>query len=314
MSSYLDVRRVAAYDERAVGTRSATACAAPRRAHLANKEGRRLRHLPRAALRLPQDAAWLPSRCAKRPRPEDSTLDPSKRRAWATRPPRRLEYRRHDGANQHGDEAGRAASPTRHTYYKPSPVDKIKTRLLAADPVRRRQGRHVTPGFLTPHWYRVKPFALKSSAQFRPRRPQGRLGAVEKEVDESSSSTPADAGAEPWSSSCATARARRVSRATGSGSRRTCRGATARHRKDIKWFFAVGNVAMTPSSRRGDETSTTTAHARGRSCATTTGQNLGRLGGPAKATSRARPRVAPLLAIELHHAALPRLRLRPTAP
>src|SRR6185312_5320345 len=24
------------------------------------------------------------------------------------------------------------------------------------------------PGFLTPHWYRVKPFALESSAQFRP--------------------------------------------------------------------------------------------------------------------------------------------------
>ena len=29
-------------------------------------------------------------------------------------------------------------------------------------------GRKVTPGFLTPHWYRVKPFVLESSAQFRP--------------------------------------------------------------------------------------------------------------------------------------------------
>jgi hypothetical protein len=29
-------------------------------------------------------------------------------------------------------------------------------------------GSKVTPGFLTPHWYRVKPFLLENSAQFRP--------------------------------------------------------------------------------------------------------------------------------------------------
>jgi hypothetical protein len=82
-----------------------------------------------------------------------------------------IEYRRHDGANQFGDETGGDGTPySDYTYYQPvNPPDRI------IDPDRwqpitftRPDGTKFTPGFLTPHWYRVKPFALESPCQFRP--------------------------------------------------------------------------------------------------------------------------------------------------
>jgi hypothetical protein len=82
-----------------------------------------------------------------------------------------IEYRKHDGANQLGDEVGSNGTPySDYTYYQPvNPPDKI------IDPDRWQpitftvaNGKKVTPGFLTPHWYRVKPFVLEDSAQFRP--------------------------------------------------------------------------------------------------------------------------------------------------
>ncbi len=85
-----------------------------------------------------------------------------------------IAYRRHDGANQLGDEAGGDGKPySDYTFYRPiNPPDRI------IDPDRWQpitftmpDGKKLTPGFLTPHWYRVKPFALESSAQFRPEPP-----------------------------------------------------------------------------------------------------------------------------------------------
>jgi hypothetical protein len=82
-----------------------------------------------------------------------------------------IAYRRNDGANQSGTEAGGNGQPySDYTFYQPvNPPDRI------LDPDRwqpitftRPDGTKFTPGFLTPHWYRVKPFALESSAQFRP--------------------------------------------------------------------------------------------------------------------------------------------------
>jgi hypothetical protein len=80
-------------------------------------------------------------------------------------------YRRHDGANQAGDEPGGDGKPySDYTFYKP-----VNTADRIVDPDRWQpitftlaDGRKVTPGFLTPHWYRVKPFIIESSAQFRP--------------------------------------------------------------------------------------------------------------------------------------------------
>jgi len=85
-----------------------------------------------------------------------------------------IEYRRHDGANQFGDEAGGNGAPYGdYTYYVPvNTADKIN------DPDRwqpitftLKDGRKVTPGFLTPHWYRVKPFVIEKASQFRPAPP-----------------------------------------------------------------------------------------------------------------------------------------------
>lgn len=85
-----------------------------------------------------------------------------------------IEYRRHDGANQLGDEIGSTGQPySDYTFYRPvNPPDKI------LDPDRWQpiefvmaDGKRITPGFLTPHWYRVKPFAMETSDQFRPEPP-----------------------------------------------------------------------------------------------------------------------------------------------
>ena len=82
-----------------------------------------------------------------------------------------IEYRKNDGANQLGNEVGSDGTAySDYTYYRPvNPPDKI------LDPDRWQpitftspDGKQFTPGFLTPHWYRVKPFALESSEQFRP--------------------------------------------------------------------------------------------------------------------------------------------------
>jgi hypothetical protein len=82
-----------------------------------------------------------------------------------------IEYRKNDGVNQLGNEIGGNGQPyADYTYYQPiNPPDRI------VDPDRwqpitftRPNGTKFTPGFLTPHWYRVKPFAMESSAQFRP--------------------------------------------------------------------------------------------------------------------------------------------------
>ncbi len=101
-----------------------------------------------------------------------------------------IDYRRHDGANQLGDEAGGNGKPySDYTFYQPvNPPDKI------IDPDRwqpitftKPDGTKITPGFLTPHWYRVKPFVMESAAQFRPPPPPTTTSNPEllkKETDE----------------------------------------------------------------------------------------------------------------------------------
>jgi PAP2 superfamily len=86
-----------------------------------------------------------------------------------------LTARRHDGANQHGDETGSATGKpySDYTYYSPvNPVDKIndpdRWQPIAFTNPANPAGPKITPGFLTPHWYRVKSFSLTRPDQFRP--------------------------------------------------------------------------------------------------------------------------------------------------
>ena len=69
-----------------------------------------------------------------------------------------IAFRRRDGANQHGDEVGSDGTPySDWTFYRcVNPCDKI----LDPDcwqPIEFDDGKggKVTPGFQTPHWYRV---------------------------------------------------------------------------------------------------------------------------------------------------------------
>jgi hypothetical protein len=100
-----------------------------------------------------------------------------------------LKRRHHDGANQLGDEAGGKPGEAYgdYTMYRcVNPNDRIVDpdrwqRLPFAD----GKGGHSYPDFLTPHWYRVKPFALESSEQFRaPPVPLVGSEELKKQVDE----------------------------------------------------------------------------------------------------------------------------------
>jgi hypothetical protein len=168
----------AAYDEHAVGTRLGGSL---RRPAVERTDENRKRAISYASYRAlifvhPESEAWLAGEMRKLGYdPSLVSADPSTPEGVGNLAAQAvIDYRRRDGANQLGDEVGGDGKPySDYTYYRPvNPPDKI------LDPDRwqpitftRPDGGKVTPGFLTPHWYRVKPFALESSAQFRPEPP-----------------------------------------------------------------------------------------------------------------------------------------------
>lgn len=99
-----------------------------------------------------------------------------------------LKMRHHDGSNQLGNEIGSNGQPySDYTYYKP--VNHYK-KVIDPDrwhplPFVKNNGDTFLVNFLTPHWYRVKPFGLKSSSQFRaPEYPKVGSQQLKNEVDE----------------------------------------------------------------------------------------------------------------------------------
>lgn len=165
----------AAYDGKAVGTRLGGKLRRPANERTpANREKAIAYAVYRALLYVyPTDAKWLEEQMrAAGLDPGDVSTDPSTPQgignvaATAV-----IEYRRHDGANQHGDEVGGNGKPySDYTYYEPkNPNDEIldpdRWQLIPFDDGK---GGQFYPGFLAPHWYRVKPFALERSDQFRP--------------------------------------------------------------------------------------------------------------------------------------------------
>jgi len=182
----------AAYDGKAVGTRLGDALRRPVAERTeANKEKAIAYATYRALVDVyPEDRAWLDEQLrAFGYDPADNSTD--------RRTPQGIgnvaaaavcAYRHHDGANQLGDEVGSNGVPySDYTFYAP-----VNTAEKVNDPNRWQpipfvnpKGGTVTPGFLTPHWYRVKPFALDRSDQFRPP-PPPRVDSEElrKETDE----------------------------------------------------------------------------------------------------------------------------------
>lgn len=184
----------AAYDTKAVGTRLGGQLRRPASEHTEANKKKAIGYATYRALLdvYPTDAEWLTTQMQKFGYdPEDKTID--------TRTPQGIgnaaaaaviAYRRTDGANQLGDESGSNGKPySDYTFYKPiNPFDKIIDpdcwQPIAFEDLKNK-GKTLTPGYLTPHWYRVKPFALQRAEQFRPA-PPPKVGSEElrKEIEE----------------------------------------------------------------------------------------------------------------------------------
>ena len=124
----------------------------------------------------PEDQAWLAARM------KDAGLDPDDTSTDVQTPAgignvaaRAICTAAHrDGANQLGDEPGSNGKPyADYTGYRP-----VNSPGAVADPLRwmpipftDAEGKTFTPGFLTPHWFKVKPVALERADQFRPAPP-----------------------------------------------------------------------------------------------------------------------------------------------
>jgi hypothetical protein len=182
----------AAYDDKAVGTRlGATLRRPPAERTDRNREIAIAYATYRALVDVfPTDKAWLDGQLRSFGfDPNDDSKDLSRPQGVGNVAAQAVcDYRHHDGANQLGDEVGSNGKPySDYTFYAPvNPPDKVN------DPDRWQvipfsdgKGGTFSPGFLTPHWYRVKTFALDRSDQFRaPPPPKVGSDQLAKEVEE----------------------------------------------------------------------------------------------------------------------------------
>jgi hypothetical protein len=184
----------AAYDAKAVGTRLGGKLRRPASERtLANKERAIAYATTRVLLDMyAEDATWIKERVRREGiSPEDTSADlATPQGVGNVAAAALLAYRHHDGANQLGDEPGSHGKPySDWTYYKPvnpsGPAPMVDPDRWQPIPFDDGKGGTITVGFLTPHWYRVKPFALERSDQFRPG-PPPKVGSeqLKKEVDE----------------------------------------------------------------------------------------------------------------------------------
>jgi hypothetical protein len=182
----------AAYDDKAVGTRLGSKLRRPAAERTLKNKTKAISYATYRALVdiFPKDKDWLGEQMKKMGYdPNDASKDvKTPQGVGNVAAAAVLEYRHHDGANQLGDEIGCGGKTYGdYTFYEPrNKIDR------AIDPDRWQQipfedskGGTVYPGFLTPHWYRVRPFALERCDQFRPP-PCPKVGSddLKKQVDE----------------------------------------------------------------------------------------------------------------------------------
>ena len=181
-----------AYDRRAIGTQLGNKLRRPTMEHSVANKAKAIAYATFRALRfvLPDDQEWVNMQM------RDYGLDPNDNSTDLSTPQgigneaaaAVIRARSHDGANQLGDHVGSDGIPySDYTFYRP-----INTATKINDPDRWQPiefedspERNFTPGFITPHWYMVKPFALRRSDQFRPG-PQPKVNSTQllMEVDE----------------------------------------------------------------------------------------------------------------------------------
>lgn len=244
----------AAYDDKAVGSRLGASLRRPPEERTDRNREIAIAYATYRALVdvYPDDKKWLDEQMrAAGFDPNDDTKDLSKPQGVGNVAAQAVcDYRHDDGSNQLGNEVGSNGKPySDYTFYAPvNPADKVN------DPDRWQvipfadgKGGTFTPGFLTPHWYRVKPFALDRGDQFRPPAPP-KVGSEQlaKEVEEvvkfNASLTAEQKAIVEFM--------RDGPRSTGQSGHwlRFAQDVSRRDKhtleQDVKLFFAVANVAM----------------------------------------------------------------------
>jgi hypothetical protein len=244
----------AAYDARAVGTRLGGKL---RRSSAERTAANKAKAISYAAYRglagiFTDDKPWLEDRMRELGYdPADASTNPATPQGIGNLAAAAvLAFRRHDGSNQFGDEPGSDGKPySDYTFYEPrNPVDRIK------DPDRWQQipfddgkGGVVRPNFLTPHWYRVKPFALERGDQLRPP-PQPKVGSAE--LKQQVAEVIAFNGSLSLEQKSIVEFMRDGPRSTGQSGHWLLFAQDVSRRdhynvdQDVKLFFTVGNVAM----------------------------------------------------------------------
>jgi hypothetical protein len=165
----------AAYDERAVGTRLGDTLRRPAAERTQQNKEIAIAHAMYLTLvdLFPGDAVFIAGQMrAMGQDPSDVGDGPTSPQQIGRKAAQAvLEYRKNDGANQHGDAPGGKPVPyADYTGYVPKNTVDHVTDPDKWQPIPFSDGKGGThaPGFLTPHWGRVKPFALERSDQFRP--------------------------------------------------------------------------------------------------------------------------------------------------
>jgi hypothetical protein len=168
----------AAYDDTAVGTRlGSTLRRPPAERTLANKNAA-ISHASCKALlgAFPAQAEFVRAEMRRLGfDPADTSADPATPAGIGNLAAAAvLAWRERDGSNADGKEPGSDGTPySDYTGYQPvnDPDRIVNPDRWQPIEFTRPDGTKFTPGFLTPHWYRMKPFALDSAAQFRPEPP-----------------------------------------------------------------------------------------------------------------------------------------------
>ncbi len=182
----------AAYDDKAVGTQFGGKLRRPAAERTRENQVTAMGYAITRCLEdlFPEDAAWIRERVATLGvDPENTTTDLSTPAGVGnTVAAAIVAYRHRDGANQLGDEIGSNGNPySDYTMYKPT-----RSAQEEQDPAHWRpipfsdgKGGQIRPGFLTPHWYRVKSVGLDRNDQFRGEGPPSPDSEqFKKEVDE----------------------------------------------------------------------------------------------------------------------------------